>query len=689
MRKVSPFYNEAGRGAFALCVVVVLSLLPAFGAEGMTPRHIAMIRQVTRAVISPDGRTAAYVVSVPRIPGRDEDGPPWSNLWVVDLEARQPRPFITGKTDLTAVQWAPDGSGLYFLAKRNHDEFRSLYFIPADGGEGRSLVALESDIVGYAVAPDGKSVALLVPEAETEEERDRKHQGFNAQIYEEDWKYTRLWIAPLPAGEARRLPLEGSVRQLAWAPDGERLAVSITPTPSVDDGYMFQRIHVIDLDGRTLTKVDNVGKLGPFAWSPDGTRLALLSGADLHDPSAGRLMICPSQGGTPQDLFPGEPADVVDFAWAGADSLQFLEARGISNRLRSVSLDGRQVVDLTPSQGPILHSLSVSSDAQRVVFVADAPEHPFELYVFRRGDAAPQRVTNLNPWLEEVALAPQEVVQFSARDGLELEGLLIRPLEEQPDIRYPLVLVVHGGPESHCSNGWLTSYSTPGQVLAARGFAVFYPNYRGSTGRGVEFAKSSQGDPAGKEFDDLVDAVDALIARGRIDGTRVGVTGSSYGGYATAWCSTFYSDRFAAGVMFVGISNKISKVGTTDIPEEEFLVHARKRPWDDWEFFLRRSPIYYADRSRTPLLILHGTDDPRVNVGQSRELYRHLKLRGKAPVRLVLYPGEVHGNRHAAARYDYLLRSLRWLEYYLQGPGGDPPPYQVDYQLNAFPEIKN
>ncbi|HRR26208.1 MAG TPA: prolyl oligopeptidase family serine peptidase, partial [Acidobacteriota bacterium] len=138
-----------------------------------------------------------------------------------------------------------------------------------------------------------------------------------------------------------------------------------------------------------------------------------------------------------------------------------------------------------------------------------------------------------------------------------------------------------------------------------------------------------------------------------------------------------------------GISNKISKVGTTDIPEEEFLVHARKRPWDDWEFFLRRSPIYYADRGRTPLLILHGTDDPRVNVGQSRELYRHLKLRGKAPVRLVLYPGEVHGNRHAAARYDYLLRSLQWLEYYLQGPGGDPPPYQVDYQLNAFPEIKN
>jgi dipeptidyl aminopeptidase/acylaminoacyl peptidase len=125
--------------------------------------------------------------------------------------------------------------------------------------------------------------------------------------------------------------------------------------------------------------------------------------------------------------------------------------------------------------------------------------------------------------------------------------------------------------------------------------------------------------------------------------------------------------------MFVGISNKVSKVGTTDIPDEEFLVHARKRPWDDWQFFLERSPIYYAGQSETPLLILHGQEDPRVDVGQSHELFRHLKLRSEAPVRLVLYPGEGHGNRNSTARYDYSLRSLRWMEHYLKGEGGAPP----------------
>jgi dipeptidyl aminopeptidase/acylaminoacyl peptidase len=173
---------------------------------------------------------------------------------------------------------------------------------------------------------------------------------------------------------------------------------------------------------------------------------------------------------------------------------------------------------------------------------------------------------------------------------------------------------------------------------------------------------------------------------GLVDRAKVGVTGGSYGGYATAWCSTRYSDRFAAGVMFVGISDKISKVGTTDIPNEEYYVHALKRPWEDWKFLLERSPIYHAAQGRTPLLILHGKDDPRVNVGQSRELYRHLKLHNRAPVRLVLYPGEVHGNRKAAARLDYNLRLMQWMEHYLKGPGGPVPSMELDYTDPAAPK---
>lgn len=203
-------------------------------------------------------------------------------------------------------------------------------------------------------------------------------------------------------------------------------------------------------------------------------------------------------------------------------------------------------------------------------------------------------------------------------------------------------------------------------MAAGKGYAVFYPNYRGSTGRGIDFAFSSQGDLAGSEFDDIVDGVDYLIDQGIADSSRIGVTGGSYGGYASAWMSTYYSHRFAAAVMFVGISNNLSKWAESDIPEELYLVHARKRLWNDWSWFLQRSPVYYADKAQTPLLIMHGAEDTRVNPSQSLELYRHLKVRKPdLPVRLVYYPGEGHGNRHASAKLDYTYRMLRWFDTYL------------------------
>src|SRR5262249_30022055 len=227
----------------------------------------------------------------------------------------------------------------------------------------------------------------------------------------------------------------------------------------------------------------------------------------------------------------------------------------------------------------ILRSFSASRDGKRAALVAETPHHPPEVFLSGEGVEGNPRLTDSNPWLGDLRFAKQEVVKHRARDGLELEGILVRPLDEKKGKRYPLVLTVHGGPEAHVSDGWVTSYHMLGQVAAARGMAVFYPNYRGSTGRGVAFSKKGQRDAAGKEFDDLVDAVDHLVKEGLVDRGRVGITGGSYGGYATAWGSTYYSERFAAGVMFVGISNQASLVGTTDIPYEMYLVHNRKWLW--------------------------------------------------------------------------------------------------------------
>jgi len=651
----------------------------------LTPHDVARTRSVSSARMSPDGTRIAYTLSVPRTPLEDDDGPAWGELHVLDLATGVKRPFITGEQNVRGVHWTPSGTSLAFLAKRGADEHTSLYMIPTDGGEARRVFGLaDAGISSFTLAPDGERVAVVATAPKSEALTKLEKQGFKAEIYEEDWRPAQVWIGELdePEAEPRLLELEGSVYQAHWSPVDDRLAISIAPTALVDDSYMLQRAWIVDgASGEVLNRIETTGKFGSVVWSPDGTRVALIAAADVNDPTAARLMVCGADEAQPRALLPDYPGAVHSVGWKNGEELLFVASKGVWRVLEGLRLEAdAEPQTIADVGGPILTGLSLSDDGLSAAFTASTPGHPSELYTMKHGDGGPRRLTDSNTWLADVKLAPQEVVTFKARDGLKLQGLLIRPLDEVAGQRYPLVMYVHGGPESHHSNGWLTGYSNPGQIAAARGMAVFHTNYRGSTGRGIEFAKLSQGDPAGAEFDDLVDAVDHLVGTGLVDTDRVAVTGGSYGGYATAWCSTRYSERFAAGVMFVGISDMISKVGTTDIPNEEFYVHALRRVWDDWQKSLERSPIYYAGESQTPLLILHGKSDPRVNPGQSRELYRHLKLRGKAPVRLVFYPGEGHGNRRSGARLDYNLRSLRWLEHYLTGAGGEMPAFEVEYE---------
>ena len=657
--------------------------------DKIEPKDVARMRYVTASEISPSGDLIAYLVAVPRRPLEDENGPAWSELHVMDCQTGVSRPFITGEVSIGKPHWSPDGTAIFYTAKRAGDQEKSLYRIPIDGGESRREITIGTSIGDFDIAPDGQTVAFLAKPEQDASIKALDAKGFDQEIYEEDWTATRVWITTISndnesSAEPRMLDLEGSAISLKWSPSGRELMVVLSPTPSVDDSYMRKRVYVVDTgSGKIIRSLNNPGKLGQVAWSPDGKRLAIVSAADIHDPEEGRLMVTSvdEEAGL-LDLLPELEAHVHTISWKDNETIFWLAGDGVSSRLGTVTLD-RERQDLLKPGGdgePVFTDFSRATEGDAMALLGSAATYPTELFLATSEDTQPKRITDSNPWLKKKAFAKQTVVKWKGRDGLELEGMLIYPLHYVEGRRYPTIMYVHGGPESHESNGWLTSYSRPGQVAAARGFAVFYPNYRGSTGRGVSFSMMGQDDAAGAEFDDLVDGVDHLIALGVTDPDAVGVTGGSYGGFASAWCSTFYSDRFAASVMFVGISDNVSKVGTTDIPEEMFLVHHRKRLWDDWDYFVERSPIRHVEKNQTPTLILHGKEDSRVHPSQSLELHRHLKTLKQAPVRLVLYEGEGHGNRKAAARLDYNLRMLRWMEHFLQNQQQKSPPMNLDYR---------
>jgi dipeptidyl aminopeptidase/acylaminoacyl peptidase len=447
----------------------------------------------------------------------------------------------------------------------------------------------------------------------------------------------------------------------------------------VDDSYMKQRIHIVDIEsGESLRQLDTEGKLGHVSWSPDGKHLALVAGMDKHDPREGHLMVASVDRSETLDLLPDYPGHIWSIAWRDHATIAYLGNQGVWTTFATINRDGSRQQTIIPTGRYTASSLSLSGDGQRAAFTCDSPQHPREVFTLDDNATKLQRLTRSNPFLDNIRLAKQEVITFNARDGLALEGILVRPLDEKKGERYPLIMMVHGGPEAHHQNGWMTGYSTPAQVAAAQGFACFFTNYRGSTGRGTAFSKLGQADPAGKEFDDLVDAIDHLVDIGLVDKDRVGITGGSYGGYASAWGATHYSHRYAASVMFVGLSDAFLGFALGDIPEEFRLVHHMQYPWEDMELMRERSPITHFQKCRTPLLILNGQDDTRVHPAHSLALYRVVKTYGQTPVRLVRYPGEPHGNHRTGSRLDFSLRLMRWMTHYLKGPGGDPPPYALD-----------
>lgn len=644
----------------------------------LTAEDVVSLKRVTSVRINAAGDRIAYLLSVPRKVYKDDDGPAYTELHVTDLDGNS-RPFVTGKVNVSDIAWSPDGNRIYFLAKREDGaEFNSIYRISLGGGEAEQFYTHVSSIGDIHPSPDGRTIAFTATDKEPEKKKALAEKGFKAVVYEEDVPFTHVWLLDLESKQAVRHELGGNASDFAWASDGKRYAVALAPTPLVDDSYVGRDISIVDAaTGRIGAKMGSVGKLGAFAFSPDGERIAYIGSVDINDPQQGRLYVASSSGGERREVVPNYMGHVADFAWQDDLSIRWLGNRGVWREWATASITETAEAGPAPSSGPIIEAVDAHPGMQVAAAIADTPMHPPEVYLLRDG-AAPKRLTDSNPWLAQRKLARQEAIRYKARDGLEIEAILVHPSTKERGGN-PLVVIVHGGPESNYSNGWLTSYGSPGQILAGKGYAVVYPNYRASTGRGVEFSKLDHHDPADEEFNDLVDAKRHLVAQGLVDPERVGITGGSYGGYATMWSATALTEEYAAAVAFVGISNQLSLFGTSDIPREMYNVHNRAWPWDDWMWMLQRSPVFHSGKTRTPLLIMGGDKDPRVDPEQSLEMYRYVKVRTDTPVRLVIYPGEVHGNRNTAAQFDFCLRLLRWMDHYLTGPGGDAPPYDIGH----------
>ncbi len=667
-------YLRHSRYFLSIIFLFILIFSASLFAAGLSAEQLLELKSVSGAKLSPDGKHIAYTVRVPRT-AEDEVGGAYNELYVMNVKSKQTLPFITGKVHISGIQWRPDGTGISFTTRRGESKKSQIWFIPLSGGEARQLTDVETGISGYEWHLSGNRILFSATEGSTAREKALKKKGYGFIYYEENLKHKNLYCVKVLDNkantEAHQLTEGFTVWNFTFAPDGKSIAYTASEKNLIDQNYMFKEIYLLDTASKKSRQLTQFAprKIGNFKFSPDGKYIAVSAALDKSDHASSQAYLLNVADGTVKNLTPENfPGHMRWVSWKDNKTMLVGTAEGTVNNLYSVSIkDGKrkQILSSSGNGGATFYSIDFTKDFKSALIVGSTPKYPSELYFWKPGKKM-QQLTRLNQSLDSVELGKQVVLQYKADDDQDLEGLLIYPVGYQAGQKYPLVVLVHGGPESNYSNGWVTRYATPGQVLAAKGYLVFYPNYRASTGYGLKFAKAGLGDPAGREFDDIRDGIKYLIDQGMADPERVGLGGGSYGGYAAAWFATYYTKYIKAACMFVGISDLISKRGTTDIPYEEMYVHSVDPLEKMWKLSLERSPIYYAHQSQTATLIFGGAADPRVHPSQSMELYRRMKMNQHPAVRLVQYPGEGHGNRNQPGRIDVLYRTLDWYDWYVK-----------------------
>ena len=625
----------------------------------LTPADVVNMRYVRSVAISPDGQKVAYTLRVPRSE-TDAPGADFNELWVVHGTSGEKRPFIQKPASVSNLQWDPNSNFIYFLMQRSAlNPHRQVYRIAVAGGEAQMITEAPRNIIAFRLSPDGKQLAFTMRSSVPDSIAIQQNKGFDHQVEGTWYTWNQLFVWDLKT-RSYQLVVKDTLHVLEfdWTPDGNALVFRAAYRPFTDDAYMFTDNFWVDIRHQQVERIwDTEGKLHLARLSPDGQYWAWLGATELKDPYAGSLFLLKKGQGQPHNLLEGFPGTAVWFRWISKRQIALITIEKTRTYLYTVAIPSGKLrrVKLPPV---IFRALSLDAQSRHLAFVGNAFNHPGEVFWGRWGKGA-HRLTNHNPQLTSISFGRQKTISWKGPDNLTIYGVLVYPVGYQKGKRYPLQVQVHGGPESASLDGWNTYYSSWVQLLAQRGFFVLLPNYRGSIGRGVSFAMGDHWDMMGKEFQDILAGIDTLIARGMVDAERVAIGGGSYGGYTAAWAATRYSHRFKAAIVFAGISNQISKIGTTDTPAENAIVHWSKWPYEDLDFVWDRSPLKYARGSTTATLIAHGERDLRVPASQAQELYRALKYFG-ATVELVMYPREPHGLREWAHQLDFCRRGLQW-----------------------------
>src|SRR6266853_627389 len=490
--------------------------------------------------------------------------------------------------------------------------------------------------------------------------------------WEENAFERNLWIADIATGESHALTsAKKSSTNAGWSPDGKRVAFSAQRDADLISSESADLYVVTLSDGGVKKIVSTPGPDTNPKWSPDGKKIAFetAAGAKYYYYANTKIAVVAAEGGTPQILTESFDEDPGLIGW-GPDGIYFAAEQKTYAHLFRLNPATKAVQKLSAPDHMASFSFSFSQDYKKVAYRAALENQYAEVY---SSDVAPwegKKLTAMGDQLKGFALAHREVISWKSADGITIEGVVYKPANFDPKKKYPLLVVIHGGPTGVDQPIVNPDRYYPVERLVAKGALVLRPNYRGSAGYGEKFRALNVRNLGVGDYADVISGVDALIAKGWVDKERVGSMGWSQGGYISAFI-TASSDRFKAVSVGAGISDWMTYYANTDItPFTPQYLHAT--PWDDPEIYKKTSPISYIAKAKTPTLIQHGENDRRVPIPNAFELRQALEDRG-VPVKMVVYKGFGHGITKPKQQRAVMEENEKWFAQYIWGEKPQEP----------------
>ncbi|MGH9849854.1 MAG: prolyl oligopeptidase family serine peptidase [Blastocatellia bacterium] len=657
--------------AIAICLLVS-SAISAQTKRPMNYDDIMALKTVGGTAISPDGKQALYTLSYADMKENERR----TEIWIVATDGGKPRRFTSGKND-GSPQWSPDGQMIAFISTRGTGEAAKpqVYLIPAFGGEAEKLTDSKTGVGSFVWSPDSKRIAYVAQRPLTEAEEKKQKDKDDALVIDANFRFSHLWVidaSSTASGSERAKATEivkndWVVSDPQFSPDGKRLSFTVNPTPKADDGQMSD-IYIANSDGSgTPRKLhENDGPDNAARWSPDGKWIAFASRpAKKGLLGFANLYIISAEGGAPRLVAPNHDAPAPAVTWSrDGSTLYFSETHRTTSQIFSVPSSGGEA-KMVSSGDAILGGVSFARNADKIAFTRSDLQRPADVYVSSLSNFSPAKLTDHNPQINDIALSRGEVIRWKSKDGMEIEGVLVYPVGYEAGKRYPTIANIHGGPSGVWTQSFPGTHGNYAHIWAGKGWAVFLPNVRGSSGYGEKFLMANYRDWGGGDYQDIQSGLDELVKRGIANPDKLGQTGWSYGGYMTAWTLT-QTNRFKAVMVGAGLTNMFSMYSTNDL-QRVLEGYFGAKPWDDLEaYWTKSSAMAHIKKARTPTLILHGANDLRVPIGQAQELYMGLK-KNEIPVQLVFFPREGHGLQEPRHQLDKMKREYAHFSKYVLG----------------------